>query len=55
MTRWMVAALDKGTRNGSAVCVGTAPARLALDERQRPGPLAAVVSASLESRADDGP
>ena len=43
MTRWTVA-VDKGTCIGSAVCVGTAPGRFALDERQRSGPLAADIA-----------
>jgi ferredoxin len=40
MTRWRVA-VDKGTCIGSAVCVGTAPGRFALDARQRSEPVAA--------------
>jgi len=43
MTRWLVA-VDQGTCIGSAVCVGTAPARFALDERQRSSPLAADIA-----------
>jgi ferredoxin len=43
MTRWMVA-VDKGTCIGSAVCVGTAPDRFALDERQRSSPLATDIA-----------
>lgn len=42
MTRWRVA-VDKGTCIGSAMCVGIAPGRFALDERQRSGPVAAEV------------
>ena len=43
MTHWVVA-VDKGTCIGSAVCVGTAPGRFALDQRQRSGPLAAEIA-----------
>ena len=43
MTRWLVA-VDKGTCIGSAVCVGTAPGRFALDETQRTGPLGADIA-----------
>jgi ferredoxin len=42
MTRWIVA-VDKGTCIGSAMCVGIAPGRFALDERQRSGPVAAEI------------
>ena len=38
MTRWIIT-VDKATCIGSAVCVGTAPGRFALDERQRSGPV----------------
>jgi ferredoxin len=36
--------VDKGTCIGSAVCVGTAPGRFALDDRQRSGALAADIA-----------
>lgn len=42
MTRWKVS-VDKRVCIGSAVCVGTAPGRFALDERQRSGALAAEI------------
>jgi ferredoxin len=42
MTRWIVT-VDKSTCIGSAMCVGIAPGRFALDERQRSGPLAAEI------------
>ena len=42
MTRWVVA-VDKDTCIGSAVCVGTAPGRFKLDERQRSGPVTAEI------------
>jgi len=43
MTRWVVA-VDKATCIGSAICVGIAPGRFALDERQRSGPLVAEIA-----------
>lgn len=43
MTRWIVA-VDKSVCLGSAVCVGTAPGRFELDERQRSGPVTTVIS-----------
>lgn len=42
VTRWVVA-VDKDTCIGSAVCVGTAPGRFELDERQRSGPVTAEI------------
>ncbi len=42
MTRWLVA-VDKGSCIGSAVCVGIAPGRFALDDRQRSGPVSAQI------------
>ena len=42
MTRWVVT-VDKATCIGSAVCVGTAPGRFALDERHRSGAVAAEI------------
>jgi ferredoxin len=42
VTRWVVA-VDKTTCIGSAVCVGTAPGRFALDGRQRSGPVTAEI------------
>jgi ferredoxin len=42
MTRWVIA-VDKTTCIGSGVCVGTAPGRFALDERQRSGPVEAEI------------
>ena len=42
MTRWVVA-VDKAACIGSAICVGIAPGRFALDERQRSGPLVAEI------------
>lgn len=42
MTRWRVA-VDKDTCIGSAVCVGIAPGRFALDARQRSEPAAAEI------------
>jgi ferredoxin len=42
MTRWRVA-VDKETCIGSAMCVGIAPGRFALDERRRSGPVAAEI------------
>lgn len=44
MTRWKVS-VDKGACIGSAVCVGIAPGRFALDERQRSGPVEAEIDA----------
>jgi len=43
MSRWVVA-VDKATCIGSAICVGIAPGRFALDERQRSGPLVAEIA-----------
>ncbi len=43
MTHWIVN-VDKGTCIGSAVCVGTAPGRFALDDRQRSGPVATEIA-----------
>jgi ferredoxin len=43
VTRWTVA-VDKDACIGSAVCVGTAPGRFELDERQRSGPVQAEIS-----------
>ena len=42
VTRWVVA-VDKSTCIGSAVCVGTAPGRFELDDRQRSGPVTAEI------------
>ena len=42
VTRWVVT-VDKNTCIGSAVCVGTAPGRFELDERQRSGPVTADI------------
>ena len=42
VTGWVVA-VDKNTCIGSAVCVGTAPGRFELDERQRSGPVTAEI------------
>ena len=42
MTRWVVA-VDKNTCIGSAMCVGIAPGRFELDERQRSGPVTAEI------------
>jgi ferredoxin len=44
MTRWIVA-VDKTACIGSAVCVGTAPGKFALDDRQRSGPVKAEIAA----------
>ena len=44
MTRWKVS-VDKGACIGSAVCVGIAPGRFALDERQRSGPVEPEIAA----------
>lgn len=44
MTRWKVS-VDKGACIGSAICVGIAPGRFALDERQRSGPVEAEIDA----------
>jgi ferredoxin len=38
MTRWKLS-VDKDACIGSAMCVGVAPDRFALDERQRSGPV----------------
>ena len=35
--------MDKGLCIGSAVCVGMAPGRFALDERHRSGPVSAQI------------
>jgi len=43
VTRWVVA-VDKNTCIGSAVCVGTAPGRFELDDRQRSSPVMAEIS-----------
>jgi ferredoxin len=43
MTRWVIT-VDKSTCIGSAVCVGTAPGRFALDKRQRSGPVQAEIT-----------
>jgi len=42
VTRWVVA-VDKNTCIGSAMCVGIAPGRFELDERQRSGPVTAEI------------
>jgi ferredoxin len=42
VTRWLVA-VDKDSCIGSAVCVGIAPGRFALDDRQRSGPVSAQI------------
>jgi ferredoxin len=43
MTRWIVS-VDQDTCIGSAVCVGTAPGRFALDDRQRSAPAASMIA-----------
>jgi len=43
LTRWIIS-VDKAACIGSAVCVGTAPGRFALDERQRSGPVSAEIA-----------
>jgi ferredoxin len=42
VTRWKVS-VDKGACIGSALCVGVAPDRFVLDERQRSGPVEAEI------------
>jgi ferredoxin len=42
VTRWAIA-VDKNTCIGSGVCVGTAPDRFELDDRQRSGPVTAEI------------
>lgn len=44
MTRWKVT-VDKDACIGSAMCVGIAPGRFALDERQRSGPVEGEIDA----------
>jgi ferredoxin len=43
MTHWTVT-VDKSTCIGSAVCVGTAPGRFALDDSQRSYPVATEIA-----------
>ena len=42
MSRWKIS-VDKDLCIGSAMCVGIAPGRFALDERQRSGPVEAEI------------
>lgn len=44
MTRWKVS-VDKAACIGSAMCVGVAPGRFALDERQRSAAVEAEIDA----------
>jgi ferredoxin len=43
MTRWIVS-VDQDTCIGSAVCVGTAPGRFALDDRLRSAPVTSMIA-----------
>lgn len=44
MTRWKLS-VDKDACIGSAMCVGVAPDRFVLDERQRSGPVETEIDA----------
>jgi ferredoxin len=44
MTRWIVS-VDKAACIGSGVCVGTAPGRFVLDDKQRSAPVGAQITA----------
>ncbi len=44
MTHWIIS-VDKSACLGSAVCVGTAPGRFVLDDRQRSGPVVPAIAA----------